>query len=475
MKISRLERRFGLWTTVSIISGAMIGSGIFMKPAVMAGELQSPILLLLVWLVAGVITMFGAMTNAEVAAMMPATGGQFIFFQKMYGDLFAFLYGWAAFAVFNTAGVASIAYVMAQYIEYFRILPRFPESIEKLYAVKLPLIGSIYPLEYIGLKVVTVSIVLLLTLANYASVRFGGLIQVAFTILKVVAIVFLIGGIFLSGEGFVGNFYQGGAGGPSMPDGTTLISAVMAATAGAFWAYDGWNNITFVAGEIRNPQQNIPRGLFIGITCVISVYVLLNLAFLYVLPIDVISSSSVVAAKAAQIVMGSFGGAFIAILVILSTFGSVNGNILATSRVTFAMSVEKQFFSFAGKVHPRYKTPGNALLLHGIWTSVLVFSGSFDMLTDMLIFISWLFYGMSAVGVFILRWKYPDIERPYRVLGYPILPVIFILFTTFFLVVTVYNDIADFTAGRSEVLKTGFGLALTLAGLPLYIYYKRKR
>lgn len=468
---NKLTPALGLWTCISLVIGGIIGSGIFMKPALMASQLGSPELLIMIWIAAGIITMFGALSNAEVAAMIPETGGQFIFFKYMYGDFIAFLYGWAAFAVFNTAGVASIAYVLGTYVEFFVILPRFDPSFERSISLSIPFIGSIFPLENIGVKSVTIIVVMLLTMVNYLSTKSGGNIQVIFTILKVLAIAMITIGILSSPEGDAGNFFSDSS--IIQPGGWLLVGAVVAALSGAFWGYDGWNNITFVAGEIRDPQKNIPKSLFAGITACMIIYVLVCLAYLYVLPIDVVANSPLVASDAAKVVFGSLGAALIAVMVIVSTFGTTNGNILATARVSFAMAQDKHFFRSIGEVHPVFKTPANALLLHGIYTSILVLSGSFDMLTDMLIFISWLFYGMSAAGVFILRYKMPNRPRPYKVWGYPVVPAVFVLFTAFFLIITLITDTYNYTSGKTPVVNSLFGLFLTAIGIPLYWYFKR--
>jgi APA family basic amino acid/polyamine antiporter len=261
----------------------------------------------------------------------------------------------------------------------------------------------------------------------------------------------------------------------TQPHGWALLGALVAALSGAFWGYDGWNNITFVAGEIKNPQENIPKSLFAGLVVCIIIYSLITLSYIYVLPIDAIAGSAMVASDAATVVMGSLGGAIIALMVIISTFGTTNGNVLATARVSFAMAQEKQFFQSVGKVHPRFQTPGNALWLHGIWTSVLVLSGSFDMLTDMLIFVSWFFYGMSALGIFILRYKMPLAERPYKVWGYPFVPAVFVVFTFFFLIATLVNDIQLFSEGKSDIINSLLGLLLTAPGIPLYWYFKKRK
>jgi APA family basic amino acid/polyamine antiporter len=468
----KLTPALGLWTSISLVIGGIIGSGIFMKPSVMASQLGSPELLMAVWVLAGIITLFGALSNAEVAAMIPETGGQFVFFRIMYGDFFAFLYGWSAFAVFNTAGVASIAYVLGTYTEYFIPLPRFTSEIERSIQLYIPFVGSVFPLQNIGVKTVTILVVIGLTFVNYRSTRSGGNIQVIFTLLKMVAMITIVGGLLFSGKGSLPNFFQNSS--VIQPKGWALVGALVAATSGAFWGYDGWNNITFVAGEIKNPQSNIPKSLFVGLLCCILIYILITLSYIYVLPIDAIANSAMVATDAATLVLGGLGGASIALMVIISTFGTTNGNILATARVSFAMAQEKKFFDFAGKVHPRFKTPGNALWLHGIWTSLLVLSGSFDMLTDMLIFVSWLFYGMSAVGIFVLRNKFPEAERPYKVWGYPVVPGIFVAFTFFFLIATLVNDIQRYATGKTDLINSLMGLILTALGIPLYWYFKKK-
>ena len=469
----KLARTFGLWSSVSLVVGGIIGSAIFMKPALMASQLGSPLLLLGVWVIGGLITLCGALTNAEIAAMMPETGGQYVFFQKMYGDFVAFLYGWAAFAVFNTAGVASIAYILGTYTEYFIALPRFPASLEQQVHLYMPGVGTIYPLANFGVKAVTILVIWLLSWVNLRSAAFGGGIQVIFTSLKVAAMAFLVIGLLFSGNGSLANITTQSA--TIHFYGWPLMLAVIAATSGAFWGYDGWNNITFIAGEIKDPQKNIPRSLMIGLSTTILIYGLINLSYIYMLPIDTLAHSSFVASDAASKAFGYAGGGVIALLVIVSTFGTTNGNILATARVSFAMAEQKNFFGWVGKVHPKFNTPANALLIHAGWTSLSVLSGSFDMLTDMLVFVSWLFYGLSAAGVFILRKKMPNAERPYKVWGYPWLPGLFVLFTGFFLVTTVYNDVNNYLQDRSPVINSLFGMLLTLLGVPLYFYFKKQK
>jgi APA family basic amino acid/polyamine antiporter len=361
--------------------------------------------------------------------------------------------------------------VFGTYVEYFVELPRFSPTTEHSIEIFMPFIGHIYPLENIGVKSVTIVVVMLLTAVNYISTRFGGNVLVIFTVLKVAAMAMIVLGIFTSGQGDLNNLVVNSS--VIQPTGWAMLGAIVAATSGAFWGYDGWNNITFVAGEIKDPQRNIPKSLFIGLISCIVIYVLITLAYLYVLPIDKAAQSAKIGSDAAEVVMGSVGGGIIAIMVIISTFGTTNGNVLATARVSFAMAQEKQFFAWVGKVHPRFQTPANALLLHGVWTSALVLSGSFDTLTDMLIFVSWLFYGLSAAGIFILRKKMPHAERPYRVWGYPIVPAVFVTFTIIFLILTFTNDVMNYVSGKTVIINSLFGIFLTLLGLPLYWYFKK--
>lgn len=467
-----LLRQLNRNTAIAIVVGGVIGSGIFMKPSLMAAQLQSPYLLLAVWIVAGVITLFGALSNAEVAAMFPETGGQYVFFQKMYGERFAFLYGWAAFAVFNTAGNASIAYVFSQYTNYLVELPRLNDSVEQAWTLHIPFVGSFYPLQHIGVKLLTVVVVLVLTYISYRSVEYGGRLQRILTALKALAILVLIGSVFFSGKGSWSHLSASPA---TAAAGWDTVLLFMAALSGAFWAYDGWNNISFVAGEIKEPQKNIPLSLLLGLGFCILVYLLINLAFIYLMPINVLATSTFVASDAATIAWGAVGGICITIMVMLFVLGTTNANILATARVTYAMGTNNRFLSWAGKIQPRYHTPGNALWLNAIWTIILIFSGSFDMLTDMLIFVTWFFYGMSALGVFILRKKMKDIPRTYKVWGYPFVPLIFVLFTSFFLVSTLYNDISNYINGQSPVINSLLGALITLTGLPVYYFSRRKQ
>ena len=470
--MAQLERKLGLWASVSIVVGTIIGSSIFMKPASMAALLGSPLMLLLVWIVAGVISLFGGMINAEIGCLFPETGGQYIYFRHMYGNFFAYLYGWASFIVINSASIAGIAFVFAGYSEYFFHLPRFPPDIERAIPLVIPGIGKFYLLENIGVKGIAIGLILIFSWMNARSVKSSGFVQVFLSVLKVAALIILVGAIFLSGKGQWSNLRTASAG--FDPSFWVVLTSFIAASTGALAAYDGWNNLGFVSGEIKDPQKNIPRGLIIGIGICIILYVLTTEAFLYVLPIDIMKNSTLVASDALYLVLGVAGGGFAALLVMVSTAGSTNGNIMPCARVIYAMGEEKNFFAFTGRVNEKRHTPANALWVQAVWSSLLVLIGSFDMLFDMFVFITWIYYGFGAFGIFILRKRMPGAERPYRLKGYPYLPIIFILFSVLYVVITVYNDISSFLSGKSVIINSVFGLFLTAIGIPFYWYFKRK-
>lgn len=465
-----VKRTLGFWVALSIVIGGVIGSGIFKKPAVMASQLGSAEWLIVVWVVAGIVTLFGALTTAEIAGMIPETGGQFMFFKKVYGNFTGFIYGWALFSVIQSGSIASITYIFAEYAGYFVHLPRFTAEIEQSVVLHLPGIGNIFPLQDIGTKALTIITIWLLTSINFRGAKLGGGIQVIFTALKLFAIVFIIGMVF----GWGSNVSA-----PSLPVirtvGTVTLVSFMAAMSGAFWGYDGWNNLTYIAGEIKNPQRNIVRALFFGLLTVIAVYVTINFAYLYVFDIETMAQSKLVASDVAVAVAGIAGGAIVAAAIMMSTFGAANGSVMSSARVYFAMAREKLFFKKIGVLHPKYETPHNSLLLQATWASLLVLSGTFDILTDMLVFVAWIFYSLSALSVILLRMREPETPRPYKVWGYPFIPIMFILISTTFLVVTLYDDISKYYAGETQIINSVFGLAIVALGIPFYFYFSRKK
>jgi APA family basic amino acid/polyamine antiporter len=466
----------GLFSTVMLVIGGVIGSGIFRKPGVMASQLGSPELLLLVWVLAGVITLFGALTNAEIASMIPETGGQYVYFERMYGPFFAFLYGWASFAVMQSGSIAAVAYVFAEYSTNFVKLPEWPPNVAA-WSFHVWGIGDVAPLKEIGTKGLAAALIILLTAVNYIGVKFGGIVQNIFTVAKVTAMCLLmLGALLLPTGGSVSNLTT-----PSAAihlSGLALLAGIAAALQGAFWAYDGWNKITYVAGEVKEPQRHIPFGLFWGMLIVTAIYGLMNVAYAYVLPIDEMAKSKLVAADVAEKIFPG-GGRWIAAAVMISTFGTTSAIILASARVYFSMARDRVFPSAIGRVHPRCHTPAASLVVQGIWSVLLLFSGTFDTLTDTLIFVSWIFYAAGAYGIFVLRRKLPDAPRPYRVPGYPIVPWVFIVFSVIYLGFTIYNDVLAYrnavADGKPAMINSAFGIALVLVGTPIYFFYQRKR
>ena len=445
-----------------IVAGSMIGSGIFRKPATMAGQVGSPEVLIFVWIAAGLITMIAVLVNAEVSGMINETGGQYIYFRKMYGDFTAYIYGWSIISVIQTGSQAAIAYAFAEYLGYFFKYPQLSQAWQD-FAFFVPLVGNIHPFADFGTKAVAIFVTAFLTGVNYAGVIFGGTVQTLVTIIKIASILLISFFLLFLGNGSFSNVYSGLS--IQHTSAVSYLGMLGLAFAGAFWAYDAWNNITFVSGEVKNANRNVPLALVFGTLIVMIVYVLINIAFLYVLPIEEMAKSPLVAATAAEKIFGSNGASLISIAVIISTFGALNGSILATARVPYAMARANIFFESLGKVHPRFGTPHNSLLVTGIWSCVLVLSGSFDTITDYVIFASWLFYLLGAFGVFVLRRKMPDIKRPYKVWGYPYTPALFVIFALWFLINSIVSDTQN----------SMMGLILIISGLPFYFFWKYKR
>ncbi len=457
-----------------LVIGSVVGSGIFKNPASMAALVGSPELLLAVWVGAGLVTLFGALTIAEIASIIPATGGQYEYFRVIYGDFMAFVYGWSLFFVIQTGSIASITYVFSYYLDSLVPLWNLPEATWRSVAIPLPF-GVIYPLQEIGIKIMTALVVIGLTVINMLGVKEGGRIQNLLTVSKILAIVVLVGAAFFLGSGSVSHFTT-----PSMsiaPTGMALFLAIVLTMNKALWAYDGWNSVTAVAGETHEPQKTIPRALMLGSLSILAIYITINLAYLYILDIDALAASSSVAADVARLAVGPWGLTFVAVAVMISTMGTSNGTILQSARVFFAMAKDGFFFRGLSGVHPRFHTPARALFWQCVWTCLLVFSGTFDMLTEMLIFVSWAFYGLAAYGVFVLRKRMPDAHRPYKVWGYPVVPFVFISFAAVFLIFSLVSDYQNYVDGHARgedpILNSVYGVFIILTALPFYFWFKR--
>ena len=451
-----LSRRLGLFSAFTVVVGSVIGSGIFLTPQRIAAAVEIPGVMIGVWVLTGLLTLAGALTNAEIASEIAEPGGQYVFFRVLNGDLIAFLYGWCTFIVYQTGSIAAIAVAFARYFGYFVDLPHLGPALE---AWHLPLIGNIAPLADIGVKLVAIIAIISVATVNYFGVQFGGLLQNVFTTMKVGAIGAIIVLGFAAGRGSADHFFPLW-GAPASGD---LLGAVGIAMVATLWSYDGWNSLTYLAGEVKEPQKNIPRALIGGTIVVIGIYVLANLAYLYVLPIGEIARSKLVAADLMERVFPGYGGALIAAAVMISTFGGVNATSMTTARVYFAMARDRLFFRSMGRVHPVYRTPARSLVVQATWASLLTLTGTYDQIFTYVIFAGWIFYALGAAGIFLLRKKRPDANRAYRVPGYPVVPILFVAVATWFVVNTLIRQSAD----------SFVGLFLLAAGLPFYWYWKR--
>jgi APA family basic amino acid/polyamine antiporter len=452
-----LARRLTLMNAVMVVIGSVIGSGIFLTPQNVAANVDIPGLMIGVWIVTGLLTLAGALTNAEVASLIPEAGGQYVFFRVTFGQLTAFLYGWTTFIVYQTGSIAAIAVAFAKYFGYFVDLPHLGPELE---AWQMPLIGNIFPLKDIGVTMVAILAIVTVTTVNYFGVQFGGMIQNIFTILKVAAIGSIIVLAFSSGKGNIEHFFPLWG----TPSSGALIASFGVAMIATLWSYDGWNSLTYLAGEVVEPQKNIPRALIMGTLAIIVIYVLTNMAYLYILPIHQIAQSKLVAADVMNAIFYGWGGAIISAMVMISTFGTVNATSMTTARVFYAMAKDKMFFKSMGNVHPKFRTPGKSLMIQGTWAAILCLTGTYDQIFTYVIFAGWIFYALGAVAVFILRRKQPDVERPYKVPFYPVIPILFIIVATWFVINTIVEQTAD----------SMVGLLLLVAGIPFYLYWQKQ-
>lgn len=462
-----LLKSFGLNLAIILVVSNIIGSGVFKKVAPMSEGLLSPQLVLLAWLLAGVITLFGVLTVAEAGVMFPHSGGAFSWLEKMYGQSISFFYGWSCFTVIQSAAIASIAYVFAGALDTFVALPHLSAEMEAIH-----LGGVIYPFNNIGAKIIAALLIILLTLVNIRGARHGGRLSSIFTWIIVISILFIVGAGLSSAMGSMENVQHNSTTYPPASFATTFgfIGAMVIAMRHAFWGYEGWISLGFVGSEIQNPERNVPRALILGILIVILAYVGLNFAYLYVMPVDELlaavnaNENTIAAVVVINKIFGQGGAYIISAMILVSTFGCTNTTILTASRIYYAMALKGQFFQKAAYCHPKNNTPSNSLIMQAIWASILVFSGSFDMLTDMLIFAAFIFYGLIVLGVIILRFKMKDVPRPYKTIGYPVVPVIFVLFCLTLVGISIYEMPKE----------SAIGLGLILSGLPFYLVWRKR-
>jgi APA family basic amino acid/polyamine antiporter len=427
--VNELPRKLTLLDATTIVAGTIIGVGIFLVPAALAREVPSASAIMLIWAMAGAVSLLGAFAYAELGAMLPQSGGQYVYLREAYGPLPAFLAGWSFFTIIQSGSIAAVATGCGLYVRHF--IPWLPPA------------------------VTAITLILALTAVNYVGVKLGARVQVLFTALK------------LSGLGLLivsALFYEGGTNiNAALPTALPATSVGIAFLA-AFVAYDGWHVIAFVGGEVINPKRNLPLALVLGLSISIVVYLLANLAYLHVLPMADLVGSARVAADTATVTIGTWGASFVTLTIVLSTIGAANGSILTAPRIYFAQARDGLFFERFGEVHPRYRTPAFSILVQGIWTSVLASSGSYEHLIAYVLFVSWMFHGATVLAVPVLRRKQPDMPRPYRMWGYPVAPFLFVVFAAWFVATTLVS--------RPQSSLVG-GLLL-LSGVPVYYYWRKK-
>ncbi|HUW93245.1 MAG TPA: amino acid permease [Bacteroidales bacterium] len=454
-----MARTLGLGYVIIFVIANIIGSGVYKKIAPMAAELHSSSWILLVWIAAGIITLFGALSNAEIAGMLADTGGEFVYLKKIYGRFFSFLYGWSLFTVIQTAAISSVAYVFTQSLNSIITIPDILPSLQNI-----TIGGVFFPFQDFGIKLTTILLILLFTFLNMTGLRGGAWVSKAILILVSAGLLVIVVFGLTSNVAKPANFMNV----KELTGGTVTLSSFYTAMLAAFWAYQGWVSVGFIGGEVKDAKVNIPKGIAIGVFAVIIIYLLVNLTYLSVMSIpDLVqvheAGNQIAAVEAVRSFWGTGGVVFISLLILLSTLGCLHASILTGSRPYYAMSRERLFFKPVGKLN-RQNVPGNSLLWQGIWASVLVLSGTFDQLTDMLIFAVYIFYGATATGVFILRRRLPDAHRPYKVWGYPVVPAIFVLFC----IGLFFNTIV--TRPREAMI----GLSLILSGIPVYFLFRKR-
>jgi basic amino acid/polyamine antiporter, APA family len=453
----QLLRVLGLREGIAIHMGVIIGSGIFLVPATIAGHLHAMGPIMLVWIVAGMLTLFGALTLAELSAVLPQAGGPYIYLSHSFGRIWGFLFSWNDFFINKAGSAAAIAVAFATYLGYF--VPAIDPQ-KEFFTISLPF--SVHSAEFgIGwVQVIAMGTILLVTLINVRGVIFGGWVMTIFTSAKVLALVGLILAAFFSAKGSTQNYL------PWWPShwGSEMFSAFGLAMISALWAYDGWIDVTLTAGEFKNPERNVPWSLLIGTIAVITLYLLANLAYAFVIPLDSMAKSGRIAGDVAQAVLGRVGASLVVIGIMCSAFGTTNGMLLGGPRSLYAAAVDGTISKSMGKVHPRYRSPYIAIITMGIWGSLLTLSGTYDQITSYVVFGSWGFYALTALSVIVLRRKMPDAVRPYKAWGYPYATLLFVAIAGWFL----YNTLVEDT--RNAVI----GIVLLLVSVPLYYYWTKK-
>ena len=447
-----LKRDLGVWGAIAIVVGTVIGSGIFLVPKTMINNVGSPAMLFFVWVFGGLLSLFGALTYAELAAAMPEAGGEYVYLREAYGPLFGFIYGWTQTWVAKAASIATLA---TGFFTYFANFVPVLETV--LWRIDLPIGPHGGPLEIRYGQLLAIATVILLAIVNYFGVKIGGGVQVAVTVLKVALIAAIICvGMFL-GKGTFSHYSETI---PSVGGASGFFAALVA----ALWAYDGWNNVVMVASEIKRPQRNLPLALIGGTLLVVIIYILTNVAYFYILHPAEVGQADRVASEMMRHILGTGGAAWVSLAAMISIFAALNGSILSGARVPYATARDGLLFKGLATVHPTHHTPSVAIIVLSLWSCLIVLTGRYDDLFNLVIFSSWILYTMTAVSVIVLRKKRPDMDRPYRTLGYPYVPIAFVLVALALLAQTLID----------RPRESLFGLGIIIVGLPFYFYWKRR-
>ncbi len=436
--MAEFRRSLTLFDMTMIAIGGTIGSGIFLTPSTVARAISEPWLIMAVWTVGGLITLAGALTFSEASAMMPRAGGQYAFLSRAYGDLVGFLFGWAYFLVVNAGGLGALSVAFATYLGFF------------------------VPLGVVGTKVAAVTGLLLLTLVNVLGVRAGAIFSDVFTVLKIAGILGLVAVGFALGSPHTTDFtLRLGPTGPSGMWGPLALAMV-----GVLWSYGGWQHATYATAEVINPQRTLPRAMTLAALAVTAIYVSANVAYLWLMTPEQIAASPRVAADAVSGVLGGVGGSLISIAIFISTFGVVGIYTLTAPRIYYAMAADGLFFKKVAEIHPRFHTPAFSIVLQSLWAAVLIlFWGTFENLISYVVFTDWIFFALGGASVIVLRRTMPDVERPFRVPWYPLVPLFFVAMSTWFVAMTLQQKPEEAWAG---ILFLGMGV-------PVYYYWKRKK
>jgi basic amino acid/polyamine antiporter, APA family len=450
-----LKRDLGPWAAASIVVGTVIGSGIFLVPHDMVARVGTPGMVFVVWIFGGLLSLAGSLSYAELAAAIPEAGGEYAYLREAYGPVWGFLYSWTQMFVAKSGSIATLATGFLIYLSNF-----FPGLDTVFYRIPLPLGPGGGPLEFRYGQLCAIGLILALAWLNYYGVKLGGEVQVAVTAIKVVLIV----GIVVVGLGFGAPHANPGSASLGNIPGAG-IAGFFAALAAALWAYDGWNNVVMVASEVREPQRNLPRALVLGTAGVIGIYLLANAAYFHVLTAAEVAQTPRVASEMMRRILGNAGAGAVSIAAMISIFAALNGSILTGARVPYAAARDGYFFQAIAHVNRRYHTPGTSILALSTWSALLVLSGGYRELFTLLIFPSWILYGMTTASVLVLRRKKPDLPRPYKTVGYPIIPIIFVLVACAFILSTLWDS------PRESLM----GMSLIVLGLPFYAYWSRHK